>query len=158
MQPKFRLFDNKTENGGVTATSTTVVQNENQTKSSPKDVSGDDQSLDTSTVQQLNNPSSNPPKSQKQNKSNPSLLSLPIELPQILPSCNEEKKSEYEAVYQHDVEAENALHDSEIARILNLGLLDELLTQDIDAETVRHKTALSDLKSTLDNLLKEIAC
>lgn len=159
MQPKFRLFDNKTDNGGITATSTTIPVNDNELKSVPKDVDSSDETVDTSTVNQLKTPKPNPPKSQTKPKTSKKALVVPkLELPAIVPTCNEEQKLAYEAEYQQDVEAENNYHESEVFRISGLGLLDDLLQETLNNEENRHQSVLTDLQTNLNNLLVSIAC
>lgn len=139
-------------------TSSTVSLNEDQDKSSPKNVNPNDQALDTSAINRLNSPAPNPPKSQPTPKTAPSLLSLPIDLSQISPSCDEDKKATYETEYQRNLEAENTYHESEVFRISGLGLLDELLQKALNNEEARHQSVLTELQMGLNDSLDLIAC
>lgn len=130
----------------------------NESHSQPKQLDHDDKSLDT--VTELTNPQSNnntSPKPQPQNKPSGLRVELPISLP-VLPSCDKSKRNDYEATYNQSVEQENTYHDSEVNRILGLELLDELLTEALDSETIRHQDVLSNLKANLEKSLSAIAC
>lgn len=155
LQPQFRLFDVKSTEDNPPTANTTISQNipdtQKPTEGLQQDTSEAGNSNDISYVQ----PTLPKPQQTKPLAINSSPLSLSLPL---IAQCNENQKAKYTAQYQADVDEENSYHESEIARITGLSLIDDLLQETLSQEDARHQSALESLQSNLDSLLRSIAC